>query len=105
VVRLIIAGRGASFQSLVASFQFQFTVSVRGIVCIKVPDPDVSVAVTVKVWVPTGVAGGTPVQVKEIDCGLPVASSVIVTDPARAPVAVGENLTLIWQFAPAKSAP
>jgi hypothetical protein len=30
---------------------------------------------------------------------------VIVTDPVRVPVALGENATLIWQFAPARTAP
>jgi hypothetical protein len=44
-----------------------------------------------------------PVPVKVTVCGLPAASSVMVTLPARFPVAVGLNVTLIEQFAAAAS--
>ena len=49
-----------------------------------------------------------PVKVKShplpdngIDCGLPLALSVTVSVPVRAPTAVGANVTLMMQFAPA----
>jgi hypothetical protein len=42
----------------------------------------------------------TPVPVSETVCGLPVASSVIVTAATRLPAAVGLNVTLIVQLAP-----
>lgn len=45
----------------------------------------------------------TPVPVRETVCGLPVALSVIVTDPLCVPVASGVNLTLIVQCDPAES--
>src|SRR5260370_644646 len=43
--------------------------------------------------------GFVPVPVSGTVCGLPVALSVMVNVPARAPVAVGVNVTLIVQFA------
>src|SRR5579862_371474 len=46
-----------------------------------------------------GVAFAVPVSV--IACGLLAALSVIVTEPKRLPNAVGVNVTLIVQFAPA----
>jgi len=53
----------------------------------------------------TGVArfriGTTPLPVSETDSGLSEALSVIVTDAVRVPVAVGVNVTLIAQLAPA----
>ena len=45
--------------------------------------------------------GTAPVPVKPTDCGLPVALSVRVTEALRAPLAVGLNVTLIEQLAPA----
>ena len=49
-----------------------------------------------------------PVKVKShplpdngIDCGLPLALSVTVSVPVRAPTTVGANVTLMMQFAPA----
>ena len=45
--------------------------------------------------------GETPVPVREAVCGLPAALSVTVRKPARAPPAVGVNVTLIVQVAPA----
>src|SRR6267143_1582181 len=42
-----------------------------------------------------------PVPVNGTVCGLPPALSVIVSVPVRAPNAVGANVTLILQFAPA----
>ena len=42
-----------------------------------------------------------PVPVKGTVCGLPPALSVIVRFPERAPTAVGANVTLMLQFAPA----
>src|SRR5579863_8949111 len=46
-------------------------------------------------------AGGTaPVPLSAIVCGLPAASSVMVTDAVRVPVAVGVNVTLMLQFPP-----
>ena len=50
---------------------------------------------------PGGVAGGTPVPVKLIDCGLPAALSVMLMEAFLVPVAVVVNVTLIGQFAPA----
>jgi len=44
-----------------------------------------------------------PVPVRLMVCGLSKALSVIVTAPIRVPVAVGVNLTLIWQLDPAAS--
>ncbi len=59
-------------------------------------------------WVPklsdvglTLAAGAVPVPLNETLCGLPAASSVIVTEPMRVPVAVGVKLTLMVQLAPA----
>lgn len=53
----------------------------------------------------TGV-GAMPVPVKPIVSGLPEASSVIVMDALRLPVAVGVNVTVTVQLAPeAKLAP
>src|SRR5581483_2175306 len=46
-------------------------------------------------------AGAVPVPVRPIDCGLPVALSLMVTVPVRAPVAAGAKVTLIVQLAPA----
>jgi hypothetical protein len=45
--------------------------------------------------------GAAPVPDKTIFCGLPEALSVIVMLPARLPVAVGVNVTEIWQLPPA----
>ena len=42
-----------------------------------------------------------PVPVRFTVCGLPVALSVILTEAVRLPAAVGVNLTLIRQLAPA----
>ena len=42
-----------------------------------------------------------PLPVNGTVCGLPPALSVIVSVPARAPSAVGANVTLMMQFAPA----
>src|SRR5204862_5317219 len=46
-------------------------------------------------------AGAIPVPLTETLCGLPDALSVITTLAARLPVADGEKLTEIAQFAPA----
>jgi hypothetical protein len=45
--------------------------------------------------------GPVPVPVKGADWGLPEALSVMVTAALRAPVAVGLNVTLMVQLAPA----
>src|SRR2546426_713611 len=45
-------------------------------------------------------AGTIPVPASDTDCGLPGASSVMVTVAARAPVAAGVKLMLIGQLAP-----
>ena len=42
-----------------------------------------------------------PVPVRATVCGLPVALSVTVIDPLRAPPAVGVKITEMVQFAPA----
>src|SRR5258706_8336782 len=47
--------------------------------------------------------GTAPVPVRSTVCGLLPALSVIVTAPRRVPVAVGVNVTLIVQLAPAAS--
>jgi len=47
------------------------------------------------------VAGATPVPVKLTVCGLPLALSVMVSDALRDPAAVGVNVALIVQLAPA----
>jgi hypothetical protein len=46
----------------------------------------------------TGAAALAPVPVSVIVCGVPVALSEMVTEAARAPVAVGVKVTLIAQF-------
>ena len=46
-------------------------------------------------------AGATPVPASEMLCGLPDALSVTDSEALRAPVAVGLNVMLIVQFAPA----
>src|SRR5712664_3164275 len=46
-----------------------------------------------------------PVPVRDTVCGLPDALSVIVRVPVREPTAVGVNVTLIVQFAPAANVP
>ena len=45
--------------------------------------------------------GAVPVPLKPAVCGLPEALSVMATEALRAPVAVGENVTLIEQLPPA----
>jgi hypothetical protein len=45
--------------------------------------------------------GSEPVPVRLTDCGLPAALSVIVRAALRVPVAVGVNVTLMLQLAPA----
>src|SRR5882672_6744538 len=47
------------------------------------------------------IPAATPVPLNPTVCGLPVALSVTVIVPAWLPVAVGVNVTLIAQFAPA----
>jgi len=47
--------------------------------------------------------GLVPFPVRLTVCGLPPALSVMVKVPVRAPAAVGVNVTLIIQFAPAAS--
>ena len=47
----------------------------------------------------------TPVPVRETDCGLPLALSVIVREPVRVPVVVGANVALMEQLAPALTLP
>jgi hypothetical protein len=79
-------------------------------------NPFMGVMVTLKLSVPPAVTfcvvvgpvspksgGFVPVPVSVTVCGLPAALSVMVKVPARAPVAVGVNVTLITQFAPAAS--
>src|SRR3989442_797566 len=52
------------------------------------------------------VAGGvTPVPVSDTDCGLPGASSVMVTVAVRAPAAVGVNVRVTRQPADAATGP
>jgi hypothetical protein len=51
--------------------------------------------------VATSIVKSVPMPLSATACGLPVASSVIVTLAARLPVAVGLNVTLIEQFAAA----
>src|SRR5229473_3639644 len=46
-------------------------------------------------------SGGVVVPVSDTLCGLPVALSVMFKGPMRVPAAVGLNVTLIVQFAPA----
>jgi len=50
-------------------------------------------------------AGAAPVPVKLMVCGLPDALSTMLTEPVREPVAVGLNVTLMVQLAPARTAP
>jgi hypothetical protein len=50
-------------------------------------------------------AGVTPVPVRATFCGLPAALSVILTLADRVPAAVGLNVTLMEQFAPAATLP
>src|SRR2546425_7151624 len=45
-------------------------------------------------------AGTMPVPASDTDCGLPGASSVMVTVAVRAPAAVGVNLRVTGQLAP-----
>lgn len=40
----------------------------------------------------------TPVPERATDCGLPVALSLILKEPVRAPVAIGEKVTLTLQL-------
>src|SRR6266849_4591926 len=62
-------------------------------------------------WLPKGllvaesvaVGGVTPVPVSDTDCGLPAASSVMVTVAVRALAAVGVKVRLRTQLAPAAS--
>ncbi len=49
----------------------------------------------------TGAEAAAPVPVRLTDCGLPEALSVILRPPDRVPEAVGVNVTLMVQFAPA----
>ena len=49
----------------------------------------------------TGPVADTPVPAKLTVCGLPVALSVIESFPVTLPVAVGLNVTLMVQLAPA----
>ena len=49
--------------------------------------------------------GTTPLPVSETDSGLSEASSVIVTDAVRVPVAVGVKVTWIVQLAPTATEP
>ena len=51
------------------------------------------------------VGSTTPIPVSKSRCGLPNASSVIVTAPVRVPVAVGVKVTLIVQDEPADTPP
>jgi hypothetical protein len=53
--------------------------------------------------VTAGVFAAAPVPARPTACGLPVALSAMLTLAARAPVAVGLNVTLIAQFAFAAS--
>ena len=46
-------------------------------------------------------AGAVPVPERLTVCGLPLALSVMLTEAARLPVAVGVKVTLMPQFAPA----
>ena len=48
-------------------------------------------------------AGRTPMPVKLMVCGLPLALSVTVKVPVRVPVAAGRKVTLIVHWAPAAS--
>src|SRR3989441_119676 len=50
-------------------------------------------------------AGTIPVPASDTDCGLPGASSVMVTVAVRAPVAAGVKLMLIVQLAPGATEP
>src|SRR3989442_1437922 len=50
-------------------------------------------------------AGTIPVPASDTNCGLPGASSVMVTVAVRAPVAAGVKLTLIVQLAPGATEP
>lgn len=50
-----------------------------------------------------GVAVDVPVPDRPTLCEPPAALSVTVSVPLRVPVAVGVNVTLAWQFAPAAS--
>jgi hypothetical protein len=45
-------------------------------------------------------AGAIPVPEKDACCEPPTALSVMVSDPLRAPTAVGVNVMFNWQFAP-----
>src|SRR5690348_230549 len=50
-----------------------------------------------------GTGLGVPVPVRLTNCGLPGALSVTVRSPFRVPSAVGVNVTLIVQLAPART--
>src|SRR3989449_5291968 len=50
-------------------------------------------------------SGTIPVPASDTNCGLPAASSVMVTVAARAPVAAGVKLMLIVQLAPGATEP
>src|SRR3989441_1133639 len=63
-------------------------------------------------WVPNArlvgakvTAGTIPVPASDTDCGLPGASSVMVTVAVRAPVAAGVNVTVKAQLADAATGP
>src|SRR5271157_4488534 len=68
-------------------------------VTVKVPDPPSFTAGSVV----ADTLKSQPVPVRGTVCGLPTALSVIVSVPVRAPTAVGANVTLMVQFAPAAS--
>src|SRR5262249_44981326 len=53
-----------------------------------------------KLTAKSGVAAVVPVPLRETECGLPGAESVMVTEPVRLPVAVGVNFPFTVQLAP-----
>ena len=48
-------------------------------------------------------AGVSPVPLRETDCGLPLALSLMVTPPVALPLVCGVKVTLIVQLAPLAS--
>ena len=87
-------------------------VIVRAAVPLFVSVTDLAALVVPTFWAPklrlvgfsvTAGAETVPVPESATLCGLPVALSLIVTLALRLPVAEGENVTLIAQFAPAAS--
>lgn len=81
-------------------------VMVSGALPLFVSVTDWDALVVFSIWLPNGMllalrvtagAGATPVPLRPIDCGLPVALSVIETVAVRLPLAAGVKVALMLQ--------